>query len=838
MRISLIGADYEENLGVGAVAAACRLAGHRVEVLPFNQSEQIDQITTRIVSTSPDLVGLSIQFQHRSFDFLQLAKSLRDAGFFGHITCGGQFPTMAYRDVLSNWHSLDTVVLHEGEVTIVELLQALGSGSPLDQVRGLAIRNERGEPFRTGERAIVDDLNQLPIPDRYRPHSKHFDIPFIPIMASRGCWGACAFCSISSYYRDARSTAGGRLFRSRNPEHVAAEMALLWHAAKGQAIFCFHDDNFLLPRPADSIARLRSIRDALDKYGVGKISIIGKCRPETITSGLAHQLRDLGVIRLYVGVENTSHSGAEHLNRKTQHRRIREALAACRDADIFTCYNLLIFEPDARLDDVEENLNFIREHAAHPVNFCRAEAYCGTPLQLKLSNRGNLNGSYLGYDYRIEDDRTELLFRMCAAAFRQRNFDNNGVHNRYLSLGYQTKLLQQYYPSSNDRLLSLVNKADKLTRSIALETADFLQGALQFARTVDLEDREIIVRQTATLGLRIADADAIRHAELDDLDREMAKYVGQCKQPRFIQTSRETLARLTQQFANGIIAGSCILVASGMTACAESRKGGTHPVDQLPPDSGVDSAATDSGREGGSGGTITISDPAPYDAMVVDPLPPDSGRSDGAVGETPPDAALDSNVVDPLPRDSMIVDPVPRDSMIVDPVPYDSMIVDPLPPDSGSDSSVDASPDADLHDATSSNVDIEQLLYKRQVQDPSIDIAGPNRKRSTDRKSKVASVAIVDNWRDTSPVRSRRSNDLPLYDPPHVKLATERLKEGVRVRLVGGPQTVSTLWQSDGRIVGDGRTVTWYPESDTDQISVAVRTRGGIAVLAVRAKGC
>ena len=94
-----------------------------------------------------------------------------------------------------------------------------------------------------------------------------------------------------------------------------------------------------------------------------------------------------------------------------------------------------MFEPDASLDDVRTNIAFIREHAEHPVNFCRAEPYSGTPLQKRLQTRGSLNGSYLGWNYRIEDPRTETLFRVCAAAFRERNFACDGVANRAMGLG-------------------------------------------------------------------------------------------------------------------------------------------------------------------------------------------------------------------------------------------------------------------------------------------------------------------------------------------------------------------------------------------------------------------
>jgi hypothetical protein len=100
MRISLVGSDYEENLGLAMVASALIAARHRVEVLAFNDFGDVDAVVERILRQRPQLVGLGVQFQHRSSDFFRLAQRLRQFGYRGHITCGGQHPTMAWAEVL------------------------------------------------------------------------------------------------------------------------------------------------------------------------------------------------------------------------------------------------------------------------------------------------------------------------------------------------------------------------------------------------------------------------------------------------------------------------------------------------------------------------------------------------------------------------------------------------------------------------------------------------------------------------------------------------------------------------------------------------------------------
>jgi len=632
MDVELIGADFEENLGVGMIAAAAEAAGHRVRITPFNSAADASAVAAAISSRAPDVVGLSIQFQHRAHEFLSLARALRRDGFTGHVTAGGQFPTLAYREVLERGHGVDTVVLHDGEETFVELLAALQSEAGLGDVRGLALV-EDGAVKRSPGRGLGRDLDELPFPKRYRPPSRHAGVPFVPIMGSRGCWGSCSYCSITSFYRDAKAHGGGPTLRLRSPDNVADEMAALSHALGEACVFCFHDDNFLLPRPKDSLERVEAIRSRLDTLGVEKIGIIGKCRPETLTEELAKRLRELGVVRLYVGVENVAEGGAAHLNRGVQHAAVESALEACEVAGIFACYNLLIFEPQASLDDVRKNVEFIRAHAAHPVNFCRAEPYYGTPMQLSLAQDEKLGGSYLGWNYRIEDHRTELLFRIAAAVFRERNFRCDGVANRYMGVGYAAKLLEHFHPNVGAEVTRLLERAESLTRAISLDTANLLEKAIQLAENADLDNTDRLERATALLGLEVAAADRVWQHELDGFYAAVDAYTKRVKEP-----PRPGLARTRPSLALQLAVGASLaLWAAGC--------GG---------DSKKDGVPTDGGKQ---------------DQFVADP--------------PPPDGSVDA------PNDQMVADPLPDDAGID--VDEDSMVADPPPPDAGLDDGGSAS---------------------------------------------------------------------------------------------------------------------------------------------------
>lgn len=751
MRIHFVGADLEENLGIGILAAITEKLGHQAMIVPFNDVSETERVVRRIVEDAPDIVGLSIQFQHRAPEFLALARKLRDAGFRGHLTTGGQFPTLAYREVLDPRNGVDSVVLHDGEETLVDVLDALSHNKPLTEVAGLALRADDGAPMRTQSRRLLDDLDAVPFARRYRQHNRHMNIPFIPIIGGRGCWGKCSYCSIIAFYDDAIESGGGKAVRMRSASNIAAEMALLLDSAGGQGIFCFHDDNFIFPSEKLSIKRIRDIRAALDEYGVGRVAMVGKARPDCVTPKLAKELAELGVIRLYVGVENGSETGGDHLRRGTQQTHVREALRSCREAGIFVCYNLLIFEPEAIVADVRENVRFIRDHADHPVNFCRAEPYYGTSLHVDLSKEQDLGGSYLGFNYRINDPRTELLFRICSAAFRERNFAPSGVANRYMGLGYAANVLKRFY-NQNGGADVFVRRARELTRKISLDTAEYLEKAIELAERTPLEDWDAVERGTLLLGLEIAAADRHWHQELDTLYGDMRAFTQDpgAEPPRVIKPSTR-FQKLKASMAVGLSLSVGLSAYAGGCSDGPTTSSGGNGGTGLTPDGG-----TSSSGEGG---------------MVVDPLPIDGGFGGfGGFGGAAGQGGAGEG----------------------------GMVVDPPPPDAGEMGLLDIEPEP---------------------------VRPPTKLR------------LIDQWFDTSPKTTVRTVDLPLFDPPKLKLVARREDDCVHVRLEGANCAVSTRWEGDGIVRGDGLDAEWHPTGPMDRVRVGIRSRGGVAILSLRADG-
>lgn len=658
MLVALVGAMLEENLALGYLASSLRSAGHRVEMLGFDGPGDIPALVDDIRNHKPGLVGMSVAFQHRVTEFRDLSRALREAGVEAAIVWGGHIPTARPGGILMRYPWVDVTVGHDAESTIVELADALERtpfsrpGSPttpreaafplfarLMAIHGLSFRRPGGEPGSTPTREVPRDLDTLSPPARDRRPSRHAGIGFSPVLSSRGCWQSCTYCSIQTYHRGRE----GPRVRFRDPDAVADEMADLYHQDNVR-IFCFHDENLFLPKPSGSLRRMGAIRAGLDRRGVGRVGLVAKVRPDQLSPELLEETGRMGLLRVYVGIENGSQPGLDHLGRDTTVERCRQALGLLREAGVFACFNVLLFEPDTRLEDVRDNIRFLRDFSAFPWNFCRTEIYPGSLLERKLRQEGRLRGGLEGLGYSIADPRAELLFRITAVAFGGRNFGPQSTANAGSSLGYLAAVLRHFHRGRT--VDGLVSATEDLTRRFGEDTLNFLDEATQFVERGRL-DGTTASDFTGDLAGRIADHDAVFWGEIESLRMAMERF----------GTAHAHQLEVSQSAGSGPLARAAAVLAVA-TMASQGCGDKAEVVDSVPPDTEV---------------------------MVVDPLPP----------ELPDIPYLD---VDPAPDDVPLMDDPPVEDLDVvedeeitmyDPPPPDVVetqdediqMADPPPPD-------------------------------------------------------------------------------------------------------------------------------------------------------------
>jgi anaerobic magnesium-protoporphyrin IX monomethyl ester cyclase len=436
MRIALVGAECEENLALRYIRGALEQAGHFVLQITFNNRDEIEQAARELAESGTNLAGFSMVFTYRAREFADLAERARQRGYAGHITAGGHFVAFNAEAVLRDVPAFDSIVVGEGEEPMCELAEHLDAP---ESVRGLVRRNSSGEIVHNAPAAKPSDLDKLAWPVRKQPPDSYLGLPIVNMLSSRGCTHSCAFCSIAAWHK----LCGGARFRLRSPESVAGEMAILYE--QGFRIFNFHDDNFFLGSKAQNFDRARKLEAELRRRGVGRIAFAVKARPDCVDREIFSYLKEIGLFRVFLGIESGSAASLAYLGRCQTVGDNERAIETVNALNIHACYNLLLLNPDSTLDEFGANVAFMRAHPDNPMNFCRTEIYSGTPLEARLRNEGRLQGSYWGYTYRIIDERAQQAFELIYRGLIGRNYGNDCTHHLTMQVDYEMQLLEHFF---------------------------------------------------------------------------------------------------------------------------------------------------------------------------------------------------------------------------------------------------------------------------------------------------------------------------------------------------------------------------------------------------------
>jgi len=185
-------------LGLLYIGACLEKASHVVDFIDldidgFNENKVLGYIN----ETKPDLIGFGSTT-------VTINNVLKISGLIKNTTdipiiVGGIHATIAGEELIKN-ENIDYVVVGEGEETIGELVKALGNGHKLSEIKGIYYE-DRSKVVFTGDRALIENLDNIPFPARHllrHPFDyippEALKAPVISIMTSRGCAARCTYC--------------------------------------------------------------------------------------------------------------------------------------------------------------------------------------------------------------------------------------------------------------------------------------------------------------------------------------------------------------------------------------------------------------------------------------------------------------------------------------------------------------------------------------------------------------------------------------------------------------------------------------------------------------------
>lgn len=288
-------------------------------------------------------------------------------------------------------HRRNIVVRGEPESTVAHLLETLVAGTSLEQVDGISYVDREGTIKDNRPRALITDLDTLPVPARHLLQGRQFRNPklkcdgYTTMVTSRNCPFRCIYCVPSSltFAREIEHRAhnGGVKppISRRSLASIEKEVSMLHD--QGYRAIGFVDDNFIWNEE-----RTRGICDIMTRYGM----VWGcQARVDAITPAIAGLLSQGGCRYIDLGVESFDDDILRYIKKGITSQQIYAAIDTLKQHGVPVKLNILIgCCPLETLDTVKHTLREAKRLKVDQVMFNIVSPFPGTEFYRLCKDNG------------------------------------------------------------------------------------------------------------------------------------------------------------------------------------------------------------------------------------------------------------------------------------------------------------------------------------------------------------------------------------------------------------------------------------------------------------------
>jgi radical SAM superfamily enzyme YgiQ (UPF0313 family) len=360
MRVLLISANTElipdpvYPIGLAAIGAAARRAGHEVEAIDLCfADDRRALVENAIADFSPEAIGISLRNLDNSAypenssyidDYHALVSWIREATR-APVVLGGAGFTVMPTTILEELHA-DYGVVGEGEQVFPWLLDAIAAGGVRSSPDFACQRVNGG--ILVSASARLKQLDQAGIPDRaFFDASRYYDRGgCLNVQTKRGCCFECVFCSYP--------LIEGTKVRMRSPESVAEEIEELVSRFGVRHIF-FVDNIFNFP-----LAHAKRICAEIARRGLA-IEWSGYLNPKFVDEELVQRMAASGCKGVEFGTDSGAATMIANLRKEFDAEDLRRASRLCHQYGIKFAHSLIFGGPGETFDTVEQTLTLMDE---------------------------------------------------------------------------------------------------------------------------------------------------------------------------------------------------------------------------------------------------------------------------------------------------------------------------------------------------------------------------------------------------------------------------------------------------------------------------------------------
>jgi len=364
------------------------------------------KIISILKKTKPKIIGITSMYSVYYRDVMEIAKSIKKFNKKIKVVIGGNHPSSYYNYILKD-KNIDFVVIGEGEVTFLELCQAIiKKKKNFNTIKGIAF-NHQGKIIRTPVRELIQNLDEIPFPARdlvnftkYIPLRRDnvylMRYPASTIITSRGCPGHCIYCTVKAVW--------GRSWRGRSAKNVVDEIKEL-SVKYGINELAFMDDSASVNKK-----RWNEICDEIIKR---KIDI-----KWNTPNGIAHwtldkpsikKMYDAGCYRITFGIESGNTDTRKFLGKPYPLSQAKELINYANKIGMWTiCTNIIGF-PYEKMTSIRDTINFAKNSGTDFATFYHLIPQPTSDVYKYFKKENLLNFDYFFEKLEMDGDEFEKI---------------------------------------------------------------------------------------------------------------------------------------------------------------------------------------------------------------------------------------------------------------------------------------------------------------------------------------------------------------------------------------------------------------------------------------------
>lgn len=407
-------------------------------------SDHANRLVEIVKQKKATALGMTVMPGPQLNHAVPLVKKIKQALPDLPIIWGGYFPTQHHQAILESGY-VDYAARGQGELTLLELLDALGNGGDLSAINGLSYR--QGDRIINNPPRALTPVEKFPVYPYHRVEvDKYVQNNYVGTRAldqnsSFGCPFACNFCAIVSMTN--------RGWLPEPPERMAGTLKMLRDRYGVNAVQ-YHDMDFFISerRVAEFCDRIKNF--GMSWWALGRIDELYRYKDSTW-----RLMKQSGLKMIFCGAESGSDEMLERMNKGGQAstRLTLELAVKMKEYGIVPEYSFVLGNPPEPEKDIEVTFNFIRKlKQLNPATELILYTYTPVPMD---AGGGDIYQRAVEAGFKFPQTLDEWVqYPWNEFALRRRPktpWLDNGVYNKVRNF---ERVINAYYPTITDTKLT------------------------------------------------------------------------------------------------------------------------------------------------------------------------------------------------------------------------------------------------------------------------------------------------------------------------------------------------------------------------------------------------